>query len=167
MNVQVLLDRVDEKQRNAIVRAQREIPVRIGSLARDLGAIVRVANLGSGVSGQVSRENDQYTIRVHRHEAKERQRFTVAHELSHLLLHRHIIDASEDGIKDNVLYRSGKPERIEYEANSLAAELVMPADRVRERLVVLGGEVNDRVIEELASEFEVSRAAMEIRLSTI
>lgn len=143
-------------------------PVKLGSLARDLGvAGIRVSSMGTGVSGQIMREGGDYFIRVNRNEARERQRFTIAHELAHFLLHKEIIDSSPDGITDNVLYRSGAPEQIEYQANRLAADLVMPMDLIEQKLNdEFGGVVTEATIESLAASFQVSKAAMEIRLST-
>jgi Zn-dependent peptidase ImmA (M78 family) len=121
----------------------------------------------TGVSGQITNDGGAYIIRVNRNEARERQRFTIAHELAHYLLHRHVIDSSPEGITDNVLYRSGAPERIEYEANRLAADLVMPIELVEKKLKEdFDGMVTEATIESLAASFEVSKAAMEIRLST-
>ncbi|MFH3946356.1 ImmA/IrrE family metallo-endopeptidase, partial [Acinetobacter baumannii] len=98
---------------------------------------------------------------------RERQRFTIAHELSHFFLHKAVIDSSPEGIKDNVLYRSGEPERIEYEANRLAADIVMPMPLVEQVLRdEFNGVVTEATIESLAARFQVSKAAMEIRLST-
>jgi Zn-dependent peptidase ImmA (M78 family) len=123
--------------------------------------------MNTGVSGQITREDGHYLIRVNRHEARERQRFTIAHELAHFLLHKSVIDSSPDGIKDNVLYRSGEPERIEYEANRLAADIVMPMALVQKVLQEeFDGVVTEATIESLAARFQVSKAAMEIRLST-
>ncbi len=145
-----------------------EYPVKLGQLAKDLGVAIKVSSMGTGISGQISREGNQYVIRVNRNEARERQRFTVAHELSHYLLHRNVIDSSPEGIRDTVLYRSGKPEQIEFEANRLAAEIVMPKSLVDKELrSSFGGLVTEATIESLASRFEVSKAAMEIKLSTL
>lgn len=144
-----------------------EYPVKLGQLAKDLGVAIRVSSMGTGVSGQIAREGDNYVIRVNRNEARERQRFTIGHEIAHYLLHRNVIDNSPDGITDTVLYRSGAPERIEYEANRLAAEIVMPMALIDHMLhTIFGGMVTEATIESLAAKFEVSKAAMEIRLST-
>lgn len=145
-----------------------EYPVKLGGLARELGVgAIKVSSMGTGISGQIAKEGNHYIIRVNRNEARERQRFTIAHEIAHYLLHRHVIDNSPNGITDNVLYRSGAPERIEYEANRLAAELVMPINLVEKKLQEeFQGVVTEATIESLADSFEVSKAAMEIRLST-
>lgn len=160
--------KITPAEREILNRYTRDYPVRLGQLARELGVSIKVASMATGMSGQISREEGRYVIRVNRNEARERQRFTIGHEIAHYLLHRNLVDASPEGIKDTVLYRSGKPERIEFEANRLAAEIVMPAALVeRELKENFGGMVTDATIEALASRFEVSKAAMEIRLSTI
>ncbi|WP_295074633.1 ImmA/IrrE family metallo-endopeptidase [Tabrizicola sp.] len=162
------LSRVLGQQREIIEHYLSEYPVKLGQMARDLGVDIKVASLGTGISGRIALEGGRYVIRVNRNEARERQRFTIGHELAHFLLHRHIIDSSPDGITDTVLYRSGAPERIEFEANRLAAELVMPMSLIeRELRENFGGLVTEVTIEGLASLFEVSKAAMEIKLSTL
>lgn len=160
------LARVTPEERAVLDRHLSDYPVKLGQLAKELGVAVKVSSLGTGLSGQISREGNQYVIRVNRNEARERQRFTIGHELAHYLLHRHIIDSSPDGIKDTVLYRSGAPDRIEFEANRLAADIVMPMPLVaRELKDRFSGVVTEATIENLASRFEVSKAAMEIRLA--
>lgn len=162
-----IMNRVSPEYKAIIERHLANYPVRLGQLAAELGVAIKVATMRTGVSGQISREGNQYVIRVNRNEARERQRFTIGHELAHFLLHRHIIDSSPEGITDTVLYRSGAPERIEYEANRLAADLVMPMQIVEQAVASeFGGVVTEATIESLAARFEVSKAAMEIRLST-
>ena len=161
------LKRLNKDRREILDRYLSDYPVKLGLIARDLGVSIKVASMRTGVSGQISNEGGRYIIRVNRNEARERQRFTIGHELAHFLLHRDIIDSSPEGITDNVLYRSGAPERIEFEANRLAADLVMPMDLVEQKLEDdFNGVVTEATIESLAASFQVSKAAMEIRLST-
>jgi Zn-dependent peptidase ImmA (M78 family) len=121
-----------------------------------------------GQSGHIRREDDgSYVIRINRHETPERQRFTLAHEIAHYLLHRDEIDRLPNGIVDNVLYRSGAPEQKEYEANRLAADLIMPSEAVKEQLEAIGPPTSEEIIDRLAKTFQVSKAAMEIRLSLV
>lgn len=159
--------KVSPEHREILEKYLSEYPVKLGGLARDIGVgAIKVASMRTGVSGQIAKEDGQYIIRVNRNEARERQRFTIAHELAHYLLHRDVIDSSPDGITDNVLYRSGAPERIEFEANRLAADIVMPLKLIEKRVAEeFGGLVTEATIESLAASFEVSKAAMEIRLS--
>lgn len=160
------MSRVQGGEKQILDRYLAEYPVKLGKLAQELGVAIKVASMKTGISGQIKREDKNYIIRVNRHEARERQRFTIAHELAHFLLHRSVIDSSPDGISDNVLYRSGEPEHIEFEANRLAADIVMPLKLVKNVLQEdFNGIVTEATIEGLSARFRVSKAAMEIRLS--
>ncbi|MBF2755932.1 MAG: ImmA/IrrE family metallo-endopeptidase [Gammaproteobacteria bacterium AqS3] len=155
--------------RNILQKYSQKSPVKLGSLAKELNVKIKVSNMPMGISGQIKREDGEYVIRINRYEKRERQRFTIAHELAHYLLHRELIDRSPNGIQDNVLYRSGQPIEIEYEANRLAADIVMPRSLVEEKFDALSREglSDEDLIKQMASEFQVSLTAMEIRLSNI
>ncbi len=138
------------------------VPVRVGALAKALGLKVVEAALPLNISGLIQPDGEEgFIIKVNRFESKERQRFTIAHEISHFLLHRDKINA---GVVDSVLYRSRLSSRIEAEANKLAADILMPVNQVED---CLGTEEfydnNDRVAS-LAQHFGVSKQAMGIRL---
>ncbi|KCZ51795.1 hypothetical protein HY29_18330 [Hyphomonas beringensis] len=98
---------------------------------------------------------------VNKYEVPERQRFTVAHEISHYLLHRDDIGA---GVVDSVMYRSSLSSRKETEANQLAAAIIMPAAAVTREMNELGSPEDAAVVQELAELFRVSVPAMKIRL---
>ena len=98
---------------------------------------------------------------MNRFESKERQRFTIAHEIAHYLIHRDKIDA---GVVDSVLYRSKLSSRTEAEANRLAADIVMPRHAVVAAVQDKGGSRSDRVVQDLANAFGVSKQAMAIRV---
>lgn len=140
-----------------------EHPVKLGAIAKRLGVKVLLSTLPRGTSGQIGQENGGFVIRINRHEAKHRQRFTLAHELAHFLLHRDRIVA-EGGWSENVLLRSGQPASIEYEANRLASDLVIPSGQLAEATAEYSGPMTSEVIEDLARRFGVSTAAMEIKL---
>ena len=159
--------RLTPQHRMVLERYLSEVPVKLGAIAREFDLTVRLSTLKPGQSGMIARLGDSYIIKVNRHETRERQRFTLAHEIAHFLLHREIIDQSDSGIVDNVLYRSGAPEEMEYEANRLAADLLMPNAKVNSELEALGALVSEDVIESLAQLFQVSKVAMEIRLTTM
>lgn len=159
--------RLTNDQRKTIQDHQLDATVPIGALAASFGIRIKVSNLGPGNSGQISCDGNDYLIKVNRFEAKERQRYTIAHEIAHFLLHRDIIDSSPDGIVDNVLYRSGASKQIEYEANRLASDILMPQSSIEQKLRELGGRVSEMAIEVMARDFKVSRAAMEVRLQNV
>lgn len=140
-----------------------EIPVKLGAIAQRLGVKVLLSTLPRGTSGQIGQENGEFVIRINRHEAKHRQRFTLAHELAHFLLHKDRILA-EGGWSENVLLRSGQPAIIEYEANRLASDLVIPSSLLAEATAEYSGPMTSEIIEDLAQRFGVSAAAMEIKL---
>ena len=140
-----------------------EPPVRLGTIARRLGVKVLLSTLPRGISGQIGEENGDFVIRINRHEAKHRQRFTLAHELAHFLLHRDLIVAEAVGQR---MFRCvpASPPNIEYEAGRLASDLVIPSDRLAEATAEYSGPMTSELIEDLARRFRVSTAAMEIKL---
>ena len=105
-------------------------------------------------------DSDGYIIKVNRFEPKERQRFTIAHEIAHFLLHKDLI---RNGVVDSVLYRSKLSSRVEAEANRLAADIVMPSDRVSEAVNTFQLSMDAQGISSLADHFQVSKQAMTIR----
>lgn len=158
-------DRITNDQKKILSRYMTEVPVRLGSLAAELGLEVRSATLPHGKSGQVSPSQTApagFTIRINRHESKERQRFTLAHEIAHFLLHR---DKLKNGIMESVLYRAdGISNQEEIEANKLAAEMVMPFSAIESRMGNRRAHIDSEMVKEFAREFRVSAPAMEIRL---
>lgn len=140
----------------------KEAPVQVGALAKSLGLKVVVAALPLNISGLIKPDADgNYIIKVNRFEPKVRQRFTIAHEIAHFLLHRDRIQA---GVVDSVLYRSKLSSRAEAEANRLAADIIMPKESIRKftNLEIKNNE--SHIIETLAQKFEVSKQAMSIRM---
>ncbi len=140
-----------------------EHPVKLGALAKRLGVKVLLSTLRRGTSGQIGQENGEFVIRINRHEAKHRQRFTLAHEIAHFLLHRDMVVA-DGGWSENVLLRSGQPDNVEYEANRLASDLVIPSAQLAEAAGNYSGPITSEAIEDLARRFRVSTAALEIKL---
>ncbi len=119
----MILNQLNQPELEVIQKYQKGFPVKIGGLASELGLVVKKATLPGNISGSIKQEEGVYVIRVNSHDVRARQRFTIAHEVAHYLLHRHLIG---DGIIDNALYRSSLPSKIESEANELAAQILMP-----------------------------------------
>lgn len=139
--------------------------VRLREMAVALGVEVKAATLQPGISGEINRGPDgRYTIRVNRHDPKRRQRFTVAHEIAHFLLHR---DQIGNGIQDDKLYRSALSDRREQEANRLAADLLMPVHLIREALTESGKKDVEGRLTHLANRLKVSEPAMSVRLESL
>lgn len=140
-------------------------PVAIGLIAQQLGIEVISITLQADISGlirQLSSENPSYQIQVNNTDVAVRQRFTVAHELAHFLLHRHSIGT--DGITDSILYRSKLSDRVEAEANRMAAALLLPWDKVHNWCLQKHASHPTSVhLEEIAQVFKVSALAVGFR----
>ncbi len=104
-----------------------------------------------------------------------RQRFTIAHECGHFLLHQTENEAS--GLFVDRRYaafywrdgRSSEGEDIaEVEANQFAASLLMPTKLVLEEIQKQDFDLTDEeALNALASKFEVSIQAMSFRLANL
>lgn len=153
-----------QQEISLIEKFSTDIPVSISSIARELGIPIKLATLKPGISGEIRPDEDSasgFKIRINRHESKRRQRFTAAHEIGHYLLHRDLIG---DGISDSVLYRSNLSNKIEAQANSLAANLLMPKNKILEYVEINSHLEEDELVKNLSNLFQVSEIAMRIRL---
>ena len=153
-----------EEQLSVIESHHENFPIRIGGIAKSLGLIVKKSTLAAGISGEIKEVEGVVTIRINRHDVKERQRFTLAHEIAHFLLHREKIG---DGIVDDILYRSNLSDAMEQQANRLAADLIMPWDMVKTSLIAYGNLKIEEKIERISNELEVSTTAIKIRLGKL
>ncbi|MEG8045256.1 ImmA/IrrE family metallo-endopeptidase [Sphingomonas aerolata] len=155
-------ERISDKDFEILESFSSDIPVKVGALAEALGLKVMIATLPMNISGLIQPETDgHFVIKVNRFESKERQRFTIAHEIAHYLIHRDKIDA---GVVDSVLYRSKLSSRTEAEADRLAADIVMPRQAVAGAVRKQGGNRSEQVVQDLATAFGVSKQAMAIRV---
>ncbi len=68
---------------------QARPPVRIERIAKELGVELRSGDLGD-VSGVLVRQGSSAVIGTNGSQSAQRQRFTIAHELGHFLLHEGI-----------------------------------------------------------------------------
>jgi len=149
-------------------------PVSVERLARELGIQVRYEPFEGEVSGMLvqEQENGPPIIVVNSLNAPVRQRFTIAHDLGHHLLHGNDVYVDRPLV---VTFRDSRsslaidPEEIA--ANQFAASIVMPrrwvirdADRVLERQRGISGE---ELIERLAKDYRVNGQAMEFRLANL
>ena len=94
----------------------------------------------------------------------QRRRFSIGHELGHFLIpshrphHGHRFSYSTLDLLANDSGAGDQARRMEAEANRFAAELLMPAKRIRSNLQRRQPDLAEIV--RLANEFEVSKAAM-------
>ena len=125
--IRSLWDRVPDDELNAVLPFLSKRPVPVGLIAAALNLCVMVDALDVNISGSIQKTHDdpaQFRVTVNVADAPVRQRFTVAHEIAHYLLHRNLID--KDGIVDTILYRSSLSNIQEVEANRLASSILLP-----------------------------------------
>ena len=147
-----------------------DLPVDVAGLAKLEGVEVDQADFGDEISGVLMKDGDRAIIGVNARHAPTRQRFTIAHELGHFLLH-----TSRDLFvdKDYIVHfrdetSSTGVDPIEVEANQFAAEVIMPADKVRELFNARRFDIDDEAaLRRLAAKFTVSPTAMAVRLSSL
>jgi len=125
------------------------------------------------LSGALVKDSeDDFIIYVNNSDSDHRKRFTIAHEIGHFIsykkagLTKPILDR-DNTIEDHCVYvgrtadGSDNDQKAEIEANSIAAELLMPETKVRDL-------VQDKfTVDALAKKFDVSRASMSVRLSKL
>jgi Zn-dependent peptidase ImmA (M78 family) len=154
------------------IRSQANtVPVNIEAIIRGLGIEVRKdADLPPNISGQIKRIGDRYEISSAKGEHYYRQRFSLAHELGHYVLHRSLIG---QGVDDNKKYRSTAEGDFyntfieldhERQANSFAASILIPENLLKEKLNDLTRYPMVELVPRLYKAFQVSRSAMEWRL---
>ncbi len=146
-----------------IAKYQRQAPVDVVAIASDLGVNVWKKSLPDSVSGKIFRDpmnggpTTGFSIAVNESHSLVRQRFTVAHEIAHFILHRRKLESGD--LIDDAMYRSGLTSKEETAANRLAADILMPLPLIKQLL-----DAGIRDPESLAARLQVSLPAMRIRL---
>lgn len=141
--------------------------VDISDIQNDLTAYVKAANaklvkeeLGEGESGYtLTRPNGKHVITVNSLEIEERQRFTVCHEIAHIILE---LPSKHDEVPS---WSYAKRDVNEVMCGMFAAELLMPF--VQWKAKVPKGDPSAAVIDSLATEFRTSFPAAASRYANL
>ena len=158
-------------------RGIRGPAVNVEEIARSLRIQIRREAVEADLSGYLVRKTDlgQALIGVNSDHPSARQRFTIAHELAHYLLHEGEVvhfDGDKQGYTVNLRSeRSAQSNTdLEREANLFAAELLMPAEflfrDVRIRNIDLLDDKSDE-LRQIAKEYKVSQQALTYRLANL
>lgn len=149
-------------------------PVPVERIARSHGLTIRYeATDKESVSGALYVEDGEGVIGVNENHSKNRQRFTVAHELGHYLLHGRsraaqtvFFDRKFVWNRDSESALATNPEEIE--ANQFAAELLVPLEMLRVDVESGGYNVeDDDDMARLAQRYRVSLQALMFRLQML
>lgn len=158
---------VEKFAENVAKQVEFEAGDSIEELIERVGGRLEVGTSGSGdeESGSiVARALDDFTIYVSRHTSLKRDRFTIAHELGHLLLHLGPLKkADPDAVMRATRWvdeDDAGQRRAEWEANWFAAGFLMPSNEFKEIFEAqgLGG---------VQSHFGVSGSAAQVRAKSL
>jgi Zn-dependent peptidase ImmA (M78 family) len=143
-------------------------PVPVERLAKKLGASVRFSPFDDSLSGMITIKDGAIIIGINALHHPNRQRFSIAHELGHLVLHRDFITNRVHVDKSFALHRdevsaSGE-DRLEIDANAFASELLIPREWLRREISADVDLEDDRALASLAKQFRVSKVALQNRL---
>lgn len=148
------------------------LPVPVDVVAHRLGLKVEAAQLGENVSGLLVIVEGKGIIGYNSSHPEVRQRFTIAHEIGHYILHQEQDSLFIDK-KYGAAYRRDEQSSLgekprEIQANRFAAALLMPEDLVEKEFVRSEFDLGDEyALIELARKFRVSSQAMAFRLANL
>jgi len=149
----------------------KQPPVPVDRLVKGQSIRIFKQSLQNDISGFLFRDGEKRVIGVNTHHPLARQRFTLAHELGHFLLHGqekvHVDHGFQIQLRNDL--SSQGVDEDEMEANLFAAELLMPRRFIERDLRDLGSiDINDdETIAELAQRYGVSLQALAIRLTAL
>ncbi len=157
----------DEIMKKAISLGEDQGYLDIVALANEYGVKVFNEELDSDRSGFVryDADSDSFSIYANVNQSKQRQRFSIAHELAHLVLHEDKIREQGEVDRENTMSLSLEEEN---EADQLAADILMPEPTVRDYVEVnnLDGNkpLEKEAIEKISDSFNVSMPMAIIRM---
>lgn len=128
------------------------IPVPLNPIVKHLSINTAPHDIDDKLSGVTAydSETDENYILYNKSHHVHRQRFTVAHEVGHVVF-------EHPNYQNESLDFNSKDDR-EIEANQFAAELLMPLDKIKSDIVMLG------TVKKMAYKYWVSEEAMFWRL---
>ena len=141
------------------------LPVSIENIAMHLG--INIPDLPSdlehkNLSSLAQMKDGKRSISCNKSESLNRQRFALAHALGHHILQYVTINTPKLSDKSTSFSSVNQSEQ-NTEANNFAIQLLMPSEAIR--LMIFRKGITDISI--LASQFQVSEAAMHLRIKNM
>lgn len=130
-----------------------------GAVERAFGIDVSVTDLGPAFDGLAVSNDETKLILVSQSALPWRQRFTIAHELAHILA------GDDQGVHLDVDVLDRRGDLSEGRANAFAAALLMPEETLRNAVGRTG--VDDESFAQLACRLRVSPSALAYRLKSM
>ncbi len=152
---------------NSLVKSsQKGYRVDVVELAKKLNLPVYSMDLPDDISGHLC-DGDEPYIEVNRNHPVTRQRFTIAHEISHYMQHRDLLASKGKLDRDNT-FKDEAEKKIEVEADQIAAGILMPDESIKAFFIERGWNPLTRftadMITKIADEFKVSKEMAVTRL---
>lgn len=145
-------------------------PVPVEKLIKRRDIRVQFSPLDQELSGMALVKDGVALIGVNALHHPNRQRFTMAHELGHHVMHRTYIEGTVHVDKGFAILRRDTlatqgTDKMEIEANAFASELLIPRDLIEP--IIDAGDIDlddvDR-LQTIAKRFKVSLSALQYRL---
>lgn len=137
------------------------VPLNVLAVAEFLGVEVLEEAMDDDLSGYLEVRDGHWVAGVNAYHHINRKRFTIAHEIAHLLLH-----SSKKSFFQDKTFARREADRsetegtsMEREADAFAAALLMPANDVRQAI-----NEGTTSLSDLADKFKVSALAMKFRV---
>lgn len=156
------LDRIDTPEKLLLFAESKGVtttPLDIEKVIGLFGVQLEYINMDDDISGMLKKnESGNWLISVNQDHHPNRQRYTLAHELGHYCLHKHL----ENDFEDRIYFRGGDTNEVERQANNFANEILMPESRFKSY-------IRDGItrIDDLASKFKVSSLALRLRAKNL
>lgn len=150
-------------------------PVNVEKIAKNLDISIVYQRTRNDLSGFLFRDykKNEAIIGVNKSHHQNRQRFTIAHEIGHFILHKYegfhfdgIVGVSLKMRDENSSTGLIKEER---EANFFASELLMPTNFIEKDIVKYADSdlLFDNNLPKLAKKYEVSVRSLTFRLANL
>lgn len=145
----------------------KRVPTPLPKIARALKIEVEYTPLDDELSGMAFIKDGRRFAWINALHHPNRQRFSLAHEIAHHILHEDLLKQGvhvDKGILRRDKLSSQGTDDLEVQANAFASEFLMPTDHVEAALPPNFDLDNIEHINQLADRFRVSLAAMQYRL---
>lgn len=148
------------------------VPTPVEKIAKELGAQIRFAPFDEEISGMIHVKDGTIVIGVNALHHPNRQRFTIAHELGHLVLHKekitshvHIDKGFPAALMRDTRSATGT-DTVEVQANQFASELLVPQALLDKELAGRAAidMEDEKSLEDLSRKFKVSKQAIQYRI---
>jgi Zn-dependent peptidase ImmA (M78 family) len=154
-----------------IEKVAKQIPKKNIAELKNLSITIQKEDFPSDledVSAVLLKEKGHAIIAINADHSESRQRFSIAHEIGHLMLHSNNEHLTVDRYEKQFFTRAvGVRNLDEIEANEFAAALLMPEDLIKEDFEKYVERDPDEIISRLAEKYKVSQVALTFRLKNL